>query len=144
MSEKTTWLYNRFATLLSAAMDANGDAVTDVLIEVGQREGSDGIFAICFALADSIRRLAFPGLEIGDGTLTGGMAVVEKISAGAANGPVLWAARFVAAYINGDKTRCADLFFITLESDEELHLAAVIELIRMAADVARIREAELS
>jgi hypothetical protein len=144
MSEKTAWLYDRFAVLLAAAMDHNGETVADVLVEVNEREGSDGIFAICCALADSIRRLAFPGIEIGDGTLTGDLAVVEKTSAEAGSEPALWVARFVAAYINGDKTRYADLFFLSLESDQELHLAAVVELLKMTADVARIREAELS
>jgi hypothetical protein len=144
MSEQTNWLYDRFAVLLAAAMDGNDDVCADVLTEVGRKEGHVGVYAICSGMANAVMQLSFPGVQRGDGTLTGDIAVVRQLS-GAGEAPSsLWACRFIVAWMNGDNTRCLDMFSAAVDAGPDTAISNVAALIRIASDIARAKEAELS
>lgn len=144
MTEKTKRLYYKFTALLSAAMNRDAEAVADMLAEIGQTEGDDGVYAICCALAHSVVRLGFPDAEPGDGILDGDMMVVETMEGftGPTDAAALWACRFVAAWFNGDRDTC--LTYFCAEADLDQFARNVWALIGMAACVARAKEPELS
>lgn len=143
MSEQTKWLYDRFAVLLAAAMDRNDDVCADVLAEVGSVEGHIGVYAICSGMANSVMQLGFPGMQRGDGTLTGDIAVVQQLSSSDEEPHSLWACRFITAWINGDNARCLDMFSTAVDAGPETAISNVVALIRIASDIARAKEAEL-
>lgn len=137
----TPWLLDRYAELLTCAVDHDGDGVNVAITAVSERLGINGIYAICCALAETVRRLGFPEIERGDGTLTGDIAIIE--SAPHAPAPMLWATRFVASYINGDSTTQLSLFH-SLSDEADFVTHAFSELIDMAADLARAQRNELA
>lgn len=142
-SERTRWLVGRMQRLLCAAMDCAGDETARLLEEIGVTHGPAGMYGVCCALAEVVRRLGFPGFEVGDGSLTGDIAFIEQLDE--ADNPSdqhdLWAARFVTAYMNGDDDTCFALFSSSM-CDEETHAGGVIALVDMAASIARQAEAE--
>lgn len=143
-------LYEQFVQLIAAAVIRDNDQVADLLGDIGEERGSEGIFATCCALAQTVLNISFPKARRGDGSLTGDMIIIEQSSEDSDHpraAPALWAARFVAAYANGDNERCADLFFsesIDTSSDRpDFIIVAVVELLRMAADVVRAQDTEV-
>jgi hypothetical protein len=144
MTEQSTWLYDRYGALLLAGVDHDYDKIGEILDEIGQREGHPGVYVICCAMADTVRRLAIPGQKVGDGTLSGDLVTVAKPPGQPEDSPALWAVRFAAAYVNGDRTRLTDMFFGLLKSNDDLVVAGVVELIAMTADIALFSQAELS
>lgn len=147
--EDKHWLYEKFAQILTAAVDRDADGVASGLGEVALRLDHDGVYSICCALAETVHKLAFPDFVQGDGSLTGDMAVVDKLSDDADRPPSLWAVRFVVAYMNGDRDTTLALFWGPLQDDnpavpaEDILIPGVSALINMAADITRLKEAEL-
>lgn len=144
MSETTKWLYDRFAVILTAAMDGKADLVADTIAEVGRTEGHDGVYAICCGMAQAVMRLGFPEIQQGDGTLTGDMMIVDKMPGASDDPAALWACRFVAAHVNGDRERCGDLFFVPIATGDDAIIGNVVALVIMTADLARTKETELA
>lgn len=142
-NERLQWLSERTMRLLCAAMDRDPDEVARLLEEISEAYGGQGMYGVCCALSETVRQFAFPGIKRGDGSLTGGMLVIERLPGVAEDdGPHdLWAARFVAAYINGDMDTTDALFFGSM-GDEDAHAGGVIALIGMAASIARQAEAK--
>lgn len=139
--ERLQWLSDRTMRLLCAAMDRDGETVTNLMAEMADRYNAAGIYGVCCALSETIRQFAFPTLKRGDGTLTGDMLAIEKLPGAKDDPHTQWACRFVVAYINGDSGNTDALFFGTID-DEDLHTGGVVALIAMAADIARQVEAE--
>lgn len=142
-NERLQWLSERTTRLLCAAMDRDPDEVARLLEEIADAQGGTGMYAVCCALAETVRQFAFPNVKQGDGSLTGDMLVIERLPGATEPGSPhdLWAARFVAAYVNGDGDTSTALFFGSM-GDEDAHTGGVIALIAMAASIARQREAE--
>lgn len=134
--ERTAWLHRQFEVILEAAMERRADDIIDAISETGERYGGEGVFAICCALAETVRSLAFPDVKQGDGSLTGDMLIVENLTGKEGHPASLWACRFVVAYVNGDAGNTTSLFFGSM-LDPDAHVAGVIELIMIAADMAR-------
>lgn len=141
------WIFNQFAVILSAAMDRDSAQVADAIGETGLTYGHEGVYAVCCALAETVRKLGFPDFEQGNGTLTGDIAIVEKSEVGDQSPASLWAVRFIVAYMNGDSATSTALFYGPLESGDEpaqnALIAGVVALITIAADIARPKEDEL-
>jgi hypothetical protein len=136
------WLYERFARLMAAAVERDSETTSGIFVEVASRLGDSGVFALCCALAEAVRQYVFPGFTPGDGSLSGDIAVLEKLTDGPDHPPTLWATRFVAAYLNGDQDTSTALFFGAADDDEELLIAGLVELVEMAADLARQKQAQ--
>lgn len=142
-SKRSHWLLERFTDILVSAVDRNPDGVFDGIIAVSDRYGDDGMYGVCCALAETVLKLGFPGIERGDGSLEGNLVVVQQLnSAGSADPPTLWACRFVASYINGDTDSNVHLFFSSRDETDFLS-RATMELVAMAADMARHKRDEL-
>lgn len=145
-SKRNNWLHEQFSMILSAAMDGEDESAADHLVAVGTKYGHSGVYGICCALAEAVRVLGFPGVQQGDGSLTGDIMIVEKLPGSDGDPATLWACRFVVAYINGDRDTCTSLFFGSFGHPraERALVSGVTELIIMAADIARAKEAESS
>lgn len=139
--ERLEWLSDRTMRVLVAAMDRDGDQVADLLGEIGDAHGAQGMYGVCCALSETVRQFAFPSVRQGDGSLSGDMIAIQKLPGAKDEPDALFAARFVAAYINGDHDTTTSLFFGSIR-DEEAHAGGVVALIGLAADIARQREAE--
>jgi hypothetical protein len=140
--ERRDWLTDRTMRLLCAAMDRDPDQVCRLLEEIAETYDASGMYGVCCALAQSVLTLAFPEFKRGDGTLDdGAMLAVQRLPAATDDPHSLWAARFTAAYANGDMDTTDALFFGSMP-DEDTHTGGVIALIGMAASIARQREAE--
>lgn len=140
-SERMQFLTDRTMRLLCAAMDRDPEQAANLLGEIGERYGHDGVYGVCCALAEAVRTWAFPTVPRGDGSLTGDMLILEKLP-GAKDDPATdWACRFVTSYINGDDDINTALFFGNL-GDQELTIGGVTALIGMAGSIGRQVEAE--
>lgn len=140
--ERMQFLTDRTMRLLCAAMDRDADEVARLLGEIADTYDASGMYGVCCALAQSVLTLAWPEFKRGNGTLNDGeMLAIQKIPGGRDDPHTLWAARFLAAYANGDMDTCDALFFGSMP-DEDAHAGGVVALIAFAADIARQREAE--
>lgn len=129
------WLAERSARMLVASIDKDYDQVAELLCEIGARQGDRGVFSACYAMAEAVRQWAFPGLPLGDGSLTADR-MVGIITGGEEHDPrPMWAARFVAAYCNGDGATCNALY--AMQDDERGTLGGVAALVKMAGDIGR-------
>ena len=128
-TESRDWLTDRTMRLLCAAMDRDPDETVRLLEEIADEHGQRGMFGVCCAMAETVRRLVFPQIK-GDGSLTGDMLAIEKLPGAKDDRYTDWAARFVAA------------LFLGSLGDEDLHAGGVASLVAMAADIARQKEAE--
>lgn len=143
--ERMQFLTDRTMRLLCAAMDRNADEVGRLLDEIAGRCNASGMYGVCCALAQSVLTLTWPDFKRGDGSLDDGtMLAIQRMPGREpeADEPhSLWAARFLAAYANGDMDTADALFFGSMP-DEDAHAGGVIALIALAADIARAKEAE--
>lgn len=139
--ERMQFLSDRTMRLLCAAMDRDPEEVTRLLGEIAETYDAQGMYGVCCALAQSILTLAFPDVKRGDGSLSGDMLAIERLPGAFDNPHTLWAARFFAAYANGDMDTADALFFSSM-NDEDAHTGGVVALIAFAADIARQKEAE--
>jgi hypothetical protein len=141
--ERSRWLVNEFSLILTYAVDRFPDGVQEHVIAVADRYGDDGMYGICCALAQTVLKLGFPGIERGDGSLQGdGMLIIEQLSDVDPDPHTLWASRFIATYINGDTDSNVHLFYSARDETPYL-VRSVIELISIAADMARLKREEL-
>lgn len=141
--ERTAWLGEQVQRALFAAVDRRPEHLADTLDAVAERYGPHGMFGVCYAFASIVQTLAFPGVQRGDGSLTGQMLAITRLPGATSDDPhSLWAARFVVAYVNGDADNTNALFYGSLEDDVDAHMGGTIALICMAADLARAKEAE--
>lgn len=138
--ERTTYLADQVGRILIAAMDRDPESVAGCFGDVGDRYGDDGVYGVCCALASVVHTLVFPQLKRGDGSLAGDMLAIEKLPGGSDDPHSLWAARFVAAFVNGDDSTTVALFYGTLDTDQDITMGGVAGLVRMAGDVARHTE----
>lgn len=135
-AERTAWLGQHAMRLICSAIDNDPDEASRLIGEIGERYGLDGIFGTCYSLAEAVRVWAFPQLKRGDGSLTGDMLAIERLP-GASDDPAsLWAAQFLAAYVNGDSSTTTALFFGQLDN-EDLILGGVAALIGMVGSIGR-------
>lgn len=140
--ERSRWLVDEFSLILTYAVDRDPEGVQEHVIAVADRYGDDGMYGICCALAQTVLKLGFPGIERGDGSLQGdGMLIIEQLS-DALDPHTLWASRFIATYINGDTDSNVHLFYSARDETPYL-VQGVIELISIAADIARLKREEL-
>lgn len=139
--ERMQFLTDRTMRLLCAAMDRNHEEVARLVSEIADTYDAQGMYVVCCALAQSVLTLAYPDFKRGDGTLTGDLMAIERLPNSTGDPHALWAARFLAAYANGDMDTTDALFFGSM-SDEEAHTGGVVALIALAADIARQKEAE--
>lgn len=139
--QRMQFLTDRTMRLLCAAMDRDPEEVTRLLAEIADTYDAQGMYGVCCALAQSILTLAFPDQQRGDGSLAGDMIAIERLPGASDDPHTLWAARFFAAYANGDMDTVDSLFFGSMH-DDDAHTGGVVALIAMAADIARQREAE--
>lgn len=139
--DRKKWLVARAKTLLLAAVDNDDDTAAAVLAEVGGRYGHGGVFAVCCALCEALRQWVFPNMKRGDGSLTGDMVRFEIDGDAPVDRAILWSARFLAAYCNGDGDTLEALFFAQT-GDQQLIIGGVAELVNMAGDIGRIKKAE--
>lgn len=138
------FLTDRAMQIICTAADQNFDTVADLIEEVGVAYGHDGVFGVCCALTETVRRLAFPQVSRGDGSLTDGMIAVQagRDPADCGEAAVLWSSRFLAAYINGDGAATTSLFYGGLD-DRDQTLLNVFALAKMTGDVVREKEQAL-
>jgi hypothetical protein len=125
--------------LLAAAIDRDTDTTVGLLEEIGTEYGTHGMYGTCCALAETVRQFAFPKVKQGDGSLTGDLVFIQQTPGSKGDPYALWAARFVAAYINGDADTSTALFFGNVR-DADAHTGGVVALVAMAADLAREKE----
>jgi hypothetical protein len=134
--ERAEWLAHTAADLLIAAVDRDEETTAALLCEIVERYDLGGVHSLCFMLASVVHKLAFPKFARGDGTLSGDFLAIWQLPGCDENPAAMWAARFVAAYINGDGANTSALFFGGLP-DARNHVAGVCALIIMASDLAR-------
>jgi len=139
--ERSKFIADRVGRILVAAMDRNPDAAATSIEEVGTRYGHKGVFGVCCAMAAVVQKLAFPETKRGDGSLTGDLAVLQQSPGAKPDPAVLWAARFVTSYINGDSETSAALFYGAVDFPDKL-IPGVISLVSLAGDIAREKEKE--
>jgi len=139
--ERMEFLADRTMRLICAAMDRQPEQASQLIEEMGERYGHDGMYGVCCALAETVRQWVWPEVKRGDGTLTGDMLAIEKLPSAREDRATDWAVRFVAAYVNGDGDNTTALFFGQLD-DQELILGGVIALVAMVGDIGRQKEAE--
>jgi hypothetical protein len=91
------------ATINAIALAASGDGeqAADILDTVVERHGERGLYCVCTAMAETVKRIAFDGTDPARG-----YAALETIQPpedmSPDDRPDLWAARFVTAHLNGD------------------------------------------
>ena len=139
--ERMEYLTRQSMRLIVAAMDRQPDDCASILSDIGERYDAQGIWGICYALAATVHRLAFPSIQRGDGSLTGDMLAIEQLPGHDGDPAALWAARFVVAYVNGDSGTTNALFDGSM-ADLDQHMSGVVALVAMAGDIARHKEAE--
>lgn len=139
--ERTRYLADQTGRIILAAVDRDHDTVARAIEEIGTAYGHDGVFQLCYALSEAVHQLVFPQVTRGDGSLTGDMIAIQanKPPSSLSGAASLWAARFVAAYINGDASTTNSLFYGGLENRDQI-LANVATLVGLAGDVARQKE----
>lgn len=138
------FLADRAYRVIAAAVYRDDEAVAAGIEDISTAYGHDGVFALCYALCGTIHKAAFPHMKRGDGTLAGDMMVVEANREPDCpnSAATLWAAQFLAAYINGDGGTTASLFYGCLD-DRERAVGSVLTLISMTGDIVRQRNEEL-
>jgi hypothetical protein len=142
--ERMQFLTDRTMRLLCAALDRDPDEVIRLLAEISDTYNASGVYGVCCALAQSLLTLTWPEFKRGNGTLDDGvMLAIQKLPGSKDDPHVLWAARFVAAYANGDMDTTDALFFGSMP-DEDAHGGGVVALIALVADIARAEEAKAS
>lgn len=141
--DRTRYLARQTGRIILAAVDRDHYTVAHTIEEIGVEYGHDGVFQLCYALSGAVHQLVFSQIERGDGSLTGEMVAVQanKAPASLSGAASLWAARFVAAYINGDGGTASALFYGGLV-DQDQTMANVATLVALAGDIARLKEQE--
>ncbi len=137
------YLNEQAQRVILAAIDRDDRTVGRTIEEIGVTCGHTGVFALCYALAHSVQKIMFPEVARGDGSLTGDMVTIQVYGEPASmrSASMLWTARFVASYINGDDSTATGLFFGCLE-DPEQAMSNVAALVGLVGDVARQKEQE--
>ncbi|MDG4787114.1 hypothetical protein O7626_14445 [Micromonospora sp. WMMD1102] len=124
---------------------ANGDqhGAINALVTLNNEHGPTAVYNLCRTLAEATRRVtyAIAGISAdGDGcTMVAVLGpddhVIEPDQAPTEAQPVIWAARFLAAYSNGDNATVAALFHSSRESSFtdtgtlDRHLTEVVALL---------------
>lgn len=137
-NERSIWLTEQTGNLLGAMVTRDVKGAQDALEEIARREDGPGVMMACYAAAEVTRRIAFPDFTRGDGSLNQTTMLGVELNP-AKNVPPshVWAARFFAAYCNGDDATTEALFFGTMNSDRKEHAGGVIALLKLCADVIR-------
>lgn len=136
--ERTLWLTKHTGDLLGAMVIRDPVVAEEAMDAITEKYGETGVLTACYTAAEIARRIAFPNARPGDGTLSGdSMIAVEQAPNVEINPHQLWAARFLAAYINGDTATLAALFFGSAEGNIHDHADGVIALLAMCADLMR-------
>lgn len=136
-NERSIWLTEQTGDLLGSMVLRNIERAQDALDLIAEKEGTAGVFMACYGAAEITRRMKFPHVRRGDGSLNQShmMAVLPDPKA---NVPAkyLWAAQFFAAYCNGDDATAHALFHSTID-DPQAHAGGVVTMLMMCADVVR-------
>ena len=126
--------------IMSHAVKQDADTISELLEETSQRWGGFGLYALCCAFAETIRSICYPDVPRGLINGTGGMMMIIPLQDNVERDhpDIMWAARFVTAYINGDADTCAALFANELEAaheDEDTGMAGMAALISQVGHV---------
>lgn len=129
------------ATAMTAAVNREVHTLAQTFAAVAGKYGSSGIYSLCLCFAETI--CGYTGARPEPGTAVAAVLLVGDINADdppdEARAP-LWAARFTAAYANGDDAMTRALFLAPLEAGEEDHARTnVAALVGMAGDIIRTR-----
>jgi hypothetical protein len=130
--ERSAFISDRTLTVIEAAINKDADAVGDAVADVGEKYGHSGVYAMCVGLAEAVRRAQMPEAKVGDGTLSGDQMFAVMLD-GTPESPrevgIVWAAQFIAAYINGDKVQTTALFAAHLDDQVQAfeNISALID-----------------
>ena len=133
--EQAAELTNRCVTILAAAIDRDADAAGREITQIAETSGDAGVFCVATAVAEAVRRSAYP---------YNGTASVQMLTGGEPEDlspdlrAELFAARFLAAHVNGDSQTAMALFRAPiLAEDDEQACRNVAALVNLAASIAR-------
>lgn len=119
---RTHWLATKTVQIIAGATIRDTDRVVRAIEDVDDRYGPDGLYGVCYGLAESVRCMVWPE--------------VDQLPDAAGSRGALWAARFLAAYVNGDADTASALFYGQL-GDHELILDGLAALVEVVGEAGR-------
>jgi hypothetical protein len=136
-------LFEATVHILGAAMDRDADEAGRAVLHVAETYGDAGMFSVCNALAAAVAKLTHgdaTGLEAAVITLDG--TNPDDIPPGLRRAD-LFAARFVAAFVNDDMGMRMALFNAPIVADDDDQAVRnVSALIHLAGSLARLKADE--
>lgn len=134
-NERSIQLTRYTGDLLGAMVVRDPQAAMEAMEAITAEYGDKGVFTACYTASEIVRRIAFPNMPRGNGTLNGPIVGIDA-KANNLPGHHLWAVRFFAAYVNGD-TATTNALFTCHRDDPDSFAAGVGSLLAMCAETLR-------
>lgn len=136
-NERAIYLKRHTSDLMFALVTRNNAGASKAMDNIVGKYGAPGVLTACRTVAETARQITFPGVERGDGTLTGPIMVIERLPEVKVGPDALWAARFFTAHANGDDDTLSALFLADYKEDPSRHAGRVATLLKMCAHLIR-------
>ncbi|MFD5031673.1 hypothetical protein ACFWM0_14845 [Streptomyces sp. NPDC058405] len=132
-------LYPLVMTTIGHALDGNSAAAASSMMEIGQQGDHYDVYGACCAFAE-VGKAALKKIygDRAPDPSRGDMWAMHLLKPGEADGPDLFASRFIVAYANNDPDATLALFHSALDASDDEYVSSVAALLAAMAGLSRL------